>query len=212
MTDSTSNLPVHDALEIIDTTHVYHHEEWWKAIVTYQYEDTETIETAVYLWHNDDDDEWTRKNKYSIKTPSAWSTDRQIISSYIQADTPDNTTDSFPVSDYYTVATGKTVFNDNGWWKAIVCVSEKGTYETDEVMVYVWQKENETWRRRQKYAIKSVSDWEEEKAIIDNHLKYHDSDSDNSADAEVPAIDDSVSTEVQELTDELDAHLSEELE
>lgn len=210
MVDSTLEVPVHDALQIVDATDVYRHEEWWKAVVTYQFEGSDTVETAVYLWH--DDDGWTRKHKYAIKTPSAWSTDSQIISAYVHEETHDSTaTDSFPVSDYYTVATGETVFQENGWWKAIVCISEKGSYETDEVMVYVWQKRDGDWRRRQKYVIKSLSDWEEEKSLIDEHLEYHDGEYDSSTTESVEATD-GVSGDLQQLGDELGAHLSDEFQ
>ncbi|WP_254524002.1 hypothetical protein [Natrinema caseinilyticum] len=159
----------------------------------------------MYLWHRDDD--WTRKNKYVVKTSEAWKTDREIIDQYIRSDPPSEVTTAFPVSDYYTVGVGETVFQNDGWWKAIVNVIEKGSYETNEVMVYLWQNQEGRWRRRQKYTIKSVSDWEEECEVIDEHLSLDEGAgvTENSIDR-----DDDISAELATLGDEIEAHLSEE--
>lgn len=204
MDSASADVPVHDSLEVLERTNLYQTDEWWKAVVTYQFDtDSDSDETAVYLWHRDDSS-WTRKNKYVVKTSEAWSADRQIIDRYIQSDLPSDVTTEFPVSDYYTVAAGETTFQNNGWWKAIVNVVEKGSYETDEVMVYLWQKRDSEWRRRQKYAIKSISDWEEERDIIDEYMSL-----DTAAD-EASDVSTDVSSELSELNDELDAHLSKE--
>lgn len=206
MNSTKANVPVHNSLQVNQVTNLYQTDKWWKAVVTYEFKDgSDTDETAVYLWHKDDD--WTRKNKYVVKTPEAWQTDREIINQYIKDDPPSDVNTTFPVSDYYTVAVGETVFQNDDWWKAIVNVVEKGSYETDEVMVYLWQKQDEEWRRRQKYAIKSLSDWKEESEAIDEHFS-HDEVTDMSQEAD--SVGDSVSTDLSALGDELDAHLSEE--
>lgn len=201
------DVPVHDSLEVLDATDLYRTGEWWKAVVTVSFENSsDRSETAVYLWHKDGED-WTRKNKYVIKTPEAWATDREIIDRYIRSEPPSSVTKAFPVSNYYTVAVGETIFQDNDWWKAIVNVVKKGSYETNQVMVYLWQKVEDEWRRRQKYAIKSASDWEDECRIVDSKI------STNETAAECERADEtgsSVSTELSELSRELDNHLSEE--
>jgi len=221
-------VPVHESLMVYEVTRLYRTDEWWKAVVTYRFDGADTDETAVYLWHNDDeDDTWTRKNKYVIKTPDAWATDRAIIDGFVRGDPPAGETDTFPVSDYYTVAAGETVFQNEGWWKAIVNVVAKGSYETDEVMVYVWQQREGSWRRRQKYTIKSLSDWEEERGIIDDHVGFDGGDGDGTSATAASGTEatssssgsdtalssgpsDAMSPEFSELDDELDAHLSEE--
>lgn len=107
------------------------------------------------------------------------------------------------MSDYYTVGVGETVFQNDSWWKAIVNVTEKGTYETNEVMVYLWQNQDGEWRRRQKYAVKNISDWEEKSEVIDQRM---------SVDAATSGVreGEGVSSDLSTLEDELSAHLSDE--
>lgn len=103
-------VPVHDSLRVTASTDLYRTDEWWKAVVTYEFDgDSENSETAVYLWHRADDG-WTRKNKYVVKTAEAWATDRRIVDEYIRSDPPDDTVTGFPVNDYYTVGAGETIF------------------------------------------------------------------------------------------------------
>ncbi|WP_222913467.1 hypothetical protein [Natrinema sp. SYSU A 869] len=207
MSNTNTDVPVHDSLQVLEATSLYRTDEWWKAVVTYQFDtNSDANETAVYLWHRDDDS-WTRKNKYVVKTAEAWATDREIIDQYIRSDPPSDVTMAFPVSDYYTVGVGETLFQNDNWWKAIVNIVEKGSYETNEGMVYLWQKQDGEWRRRQKYAIKSVSDWEEERAVIDEQLSL---DEGVNVTVEADDVDDGISGELATLDDELDAHLSEE--
>lgn len=205
MTSSSQEVPVHDSLQVTASTELYRTDEWWKAVVTYRFENSDTDETAMYLWHKDDG--WKRKNKYVIKTVEAWEIDRKIIDKCLQTDPSSETTTEFPVSDYYTVATGEAVFQDEGWWKAIVNVVKKGSYETDEVMVYVWQQVDGDWRRRQKYTIKSVDDWEEEREIIEDHLEIDGTEVIDSNQSDDP--DGEVSKALSRLNGELDNHLSE---
>lgn len=226
MTNDHTEVPVHDSLEVHERQDFYQHDEWWKSVIQYQHEKADNTETAVYLWHNDGDG-WSRKNKYVIKTPEAWRTDREIIDSLFQAAGGDGEagTDAFPVSDYYTVAAGMTVFQSDHWWKAILNVVEKGNYETDEVMVYLWQKRDEDWRRRQKYTIKGENDWEEERAVIAGVLGMSSNDKKQTSDPVSHSASETtsrtvdmknskldMSNEFAELNAELEAHLSETIE
>jgi hypothetical protein len=225
MSSHTFDVPVDDALTVCHYEDIYRQGEWWKSVVKYGFEaSSEKTETAIYLWHNDD--EWTRKNKYVIKTREAWETDRRIIDDFLQADRPTSETTAFPVSDYYTVGIGKTVFQSDHWWKAIVNVTQKGSYETDEVMIYVWQRQDDEWRRRQKYTIKSYSKWEKEREIIDSVVMDSSPSEDDSEQAVTAATErgtsaddkvetdtsDTVSGEIEDLASELDIHLSGEFQ
>lgn len=162
-----SSYPVHEHLTICTGEDIYKTGNWWKAVVQYQVNDSNT-ETAVYLWHKDDGS-WTRKNKYVIKTPSAWEDDREVISDLLTIGEQSSEMappDPLPVSDYYSVSHGMTIFKTEQWWKSIVRVDAKGDYETTEVVVYLWQQTDGNWKRRQKYTIKDLDDWEEEKELI----------------------------------------------
>jgi hypothetical protein len=35
-------------------------------------------------------------------------------------------------------------------------------------MIYLWQDNGEEWKRRQKYAIKNLDDWQNEKHIVED--------------------------------------------
>lgn len=184
-----SNYPVHDRLVVLSGEDIYKTARWWKAVVQYQVDNSDYQETAIYLWHNEDDS-WTRKNKYVIKTSSAWEEDKEVISTLWTAETGDGSSDidspeELPVSDYYSVSHGTTVFNNEEWWKAIVRIKAKGDYETSEVIVYLWQQSDDEWKCRQKYAIKDLDDWDEEASLISqfveaNHRPASDNDQDGS--------------------------------
>jgi hypothetical protein len=185
MTDSTSDVPVHGSLIVTGTETIYRTDAWWKAVVAYRYEGSESDETAVYLWHHDDEG-WTRKNKYVIRTVDAWETDKQIIDTLLAKETgDDDVSEEFPVSDHYIAGAGVTVFKSDGWWKGILNIVKKGTYETNEVMVYLWQNHSGGWKRRQKYTIGGCEDWEKEQTAIESVLNANHESSDDSAKAAV---------------------------
>lgn len=209
MTDSP-NLPVHESIDVIDHQDIYKNADWWKSVVRYQYDESSNHEeVAVYLWNNDGS--WTRKNKYVIKTPEAWHTDRTIIDRLLDDTSALESETEFPTSDYYTVGAGETVFQSDDWWKAIVKIDQKGDYETEEVMVYLWQKTDGDWRRRQKYTIKSQSDWEEEAAVIESVLDVESTASKGTSETpETSATESSgpIPPEFEDLDREIDKHLS----
>lgn len=167
---STGEYPVHSVVTITDAVDIYRTDEWWKAAVRHTTGDAEDSAVAIYLWHHDGED-WTRKNKYNIKTADAWAMDQELINAYLSMD-PSRASDppEFPVSDYYHGAAGETVFQTDEWWKAIVLLDEKGSWETQEVVIYLWQAVEGDWRRRQKYAIKDESDWADDVAAVNNLL------------------------------------------
>ncbi len=207
----TPEPPVHDSLHIVDSEDIYRNDEWWKSVVRYQFDpDDDHSEVAVYLWHNDEG--WTRKNKYVIKTADAWTTDKTIVDQLFAGSTGSQSGTAFPTSDYYTLAGGETVFRSDGWWKGIVKIAQKGSYETEEVMVYLWQEVDGDWRRRQKYTIKSESSWQDESGIIESVLDVDATESHTQSAVEAPTVNDDSSSPIdgiEQLSRDLDAHLSE---
>jgi hypothetical protein len=217
MSRTNTSVPVHDSLTVLDSADIYHTLNWWKAAVRYRFDDADEYdEVAVYLWHREDDG-WKRKNKYVIKSAEAWRTDRSVIESLLDEESSSQTGQSeqeFPVSDYYTVGSGKTIFKSDGWWKAILRITQKGTYETSEVMVYLWQLRDDDWVRRQKYAIKDEESWRDEKAAIESVLgqSVETSPPDDVAETDDEERGSSVTTEIESLGAELEAHLSREFQ
>lgn len=221
MTSKSDEVPVHQSLKIIDREDVYKKSEWWKSVVRYKYDSSKNSEIAVYLWHNDGN-EWNRKNKYVIKSMSAWSDDSKVIERLFDAESTEKSVEDFPVSDYYTLATGETIFQTDNWWKAILNIEMKGEYETDEVMVYLWQQRNGEWKRRQKSTIKSVNDWETLKQMVENLLIDENDEvvytedtttktSTTSDNGRPDAVDGEVIEELSELETIVEDHLSETL-
>lgn len=205
---SESRPPIHESLHVVSSSDIYRNDDWWKAVVRYKFNRSDDHEeTAVYLWNNDDG--WTRKNKYVIKTTDAWETDKTIVDRLFSDPSSVTPEDTLPVSDYYEVAAGETVFRSDDWWKAIVKITEKGSYETEEVMIYLWQETDGDWRRRQKYTIKSEERWQEEAEVIESILytgTQRDEGRDNTSGGRKTIRPD----EFEQLNRELEKHLSEE--
>jgi hypothetical protein len=204
MASHLGDAPVHSSLEVQAREDVFRNDEWWKSAVRYQFEGSDATEVAVYLWHRDDDG-WTRKQKYAVKTQRAWAEDEERIDRFLSGEFPP-ADETYPTSDYYTVTGGETVFRSDEWWKAIVNVGVKGDYETDEVMIYLWQKNEADWRRRQKSVIKSDDDWIELSSAVESVLQEAAPASEDEPDR--PDVDGNL----DEMQQKIDAHLSAVLE
>lgn len=222
MTSASTTVPVHDSLTVVESNDIYRTDEWWKSVVRYYYRDNAGREQiAVYLWHENDG--WTRKNKYVIKTPEAWETDTAVVERMFDRSATGEVGSEYPVSDYYTVGAGETVVKEDDWWKAVLNVVEKGSYETDEVMVYVWERADDTWKRRQKHTIKDRDSWADERETIESVLYgeagSHTVDTDEETDPtgsestvnQSTEAGDSVTDNLGQLGEELGQHLSDEL-
>lgn len=44
-----------------------------------------------------------------------------------------------------------------GWWSAVVLLE---SYGRKQVCFYLWQKRDDKWKRKQKFAVHSQEDWE----------------------------------------------------
>lgn len=207
---SNARPPLDESLSVVNSEDIYHNDEWWRSVVRYQFDQaTDHEEIAVYLWH--DDDGWTRKNKYVIKTLDAWEDDKVTIERLFTETSSEVLSADFPVSDYYELDDGETVFQSNDWWKAILKISQKGSYETEEVMVYLWQKVDNQWRRRQKFTLKNQERWKEEKkiinSVIDNEMNNITQTDDENTQAGEPGQS-STPDEFVKLNREMNKHLS----
>ncbi|MFQ6085372.1 MAG: hypothetical protein ACE5OY_03790 [Candidatus Bathyarchaeia archaeon] len=72
--------------------------------------------------------------------------------------------EKFPVHETLSVLSGKTLYRTEKWWKAAVLTEAFGRRR---ISIYLWQKRNGEWRRRQKYTINSKDDWEKDKVAIE---------------------------------------------
>jgi hypothetical protein len=165
---SEMSYPVNDEVIVHAGETIYHTDEWWKAAVLNSH-DNKQIGVAIYLWHKNE--AWVQKSKYQVRTQEAWESDQSLVDRYMD-DRGENIANqnAFPVNDYYQISNGETVFKTEDWWKAVVKIDQKGTYETEEVIIYLWQKVSDDWRRREKYTIKSESGWNRDRQAVNDLL------------------------------------------
>jgi hypothetical protein len=71
---------------------------------------------------------------------------------------------NFPVHDEIDVLNGETIYKTNDWWKAAIL---SDGYQGTEILIYLWHKDGSSWKRSQKYKVKSQDEWEKEKEIVD---------------------------------------------
>jgi hypothetical protein len=71
------DLPTHENVDVLSHATISKDGEWWKAIVRYDHYGEERV--AVYLWRKNGDGDWTRKQKYSPRSPEDWERDKQIV-------------------------------------------------------------------------------------------------------------------------------------
>ncbi len=73
----------------------------------------------------------------------------------------------FPVHEDLDVQDGETIFKSDDWWKAIVLYEG---YRGPEIGIYLWQDQDEDWKRSQKYVIRSQEDWEDDKEAVEKYV------------------------------------------
>ena len=73
----------------------------------------------------------------------------------------------FPVSDTLKVIDGKTIYKTDKWWSAVIFLESFGR---KQIATYLWNNANGVWKRRQKFMIQSVSDWNKIKEAIEEYI------------------------------------------
>ena len=66
------------------------------------------------------------------------------------------TDEKLPVSEFYKVIDYITVFKSKKWWEAIVI------YESPRkrsIGFYLWENRNEVWKRKNKFSVRSLDEW-----------------------------------------------------
>ena len=75
--------------------------------------------------------------------------------------------ESLPVSEVLKVIESTEIYKSDKWWSAVVLLEAFGK---KQIAVYVWNKKNGSWKRRQKFVVKNKTDWERTKNIIEGFL------------------------------------------
>jgi aminopeptidase len=72
--------------------------------------------------------------------------------------------EKLPISEFYKVIEYVTIFKSNTWWEAIVVFEN---YGKRQMGLYLWQKRNDTWKRKNKFGIRNLEEWNKLKNAVD---------------------------------------------
>jgi hypothetical protein len=73
-------------------------------------------------------------------------------------------TEPLPLSSFYKVVDHVTIFRSEKWWEAIVVIESLGRRS---IAMYLWQKKGDLWKRKHKFQIRNLQEWEKLKGAID---------------------------------------------
>jgi hypothetical protein len=79
------------------------------------------------------------------------------------------TEEKLPVSETMKVVEAITIFKSDKWWAAVALVESFGR---KQLAVYLWNKKDERWKRRQKFVIRNKAQWLQYKEAIEKLLSY----------------------------------------
>jgi hypothetical protein len=68
----------------------------------------------------------------------------------------DRTEDKIPIAPPLKVLDFRTISKGFGWWSAVVLIESWGNRR---LCLYLWQKSDTGWKRKQKYTIHSQERW-----------------------------------------------------
>jgi hypothetical protein len=73
-------------------------------------------------------------------------------------------TEQLPLSSFYRVIDYVTIFRSEKWWEAVVVIESFGRRS---IAMYLWQKRNDQWKRKHKFQIRNLQEWEKVKVAVD---------------------------------------------
>ncbi|NWF87464.1 hypothetical protein HXY32_06630 [Candidatus Bathyarchaeota archaeon] len=72
--------------------------------------------------------------------------------------------EKLPISEFYKVVDSVTIFKSEKWWEAIVVFE---SYGKRSIGFYLWQKRNDTWKRKHKFNVRNIDEWNKIKNAIE---------------------------------------------
>jgi hypothetical protein len=76
----------------------------------------------------------------------------------------EQTEEKLPVSDFYKVVESVTIFKNQKWWEAIVVFE---SYGKRQIGLYLWQKKADVWKRKHKFNVRNIEEWNKLKIAIE---------------------------------------------
>jgi hypothetical protein len=77
---------------------------------------------------------------------------------------PAEQTEQLPLSSFYKVLDQVTISKSEKWWEAIVIIESLGRRS---IAMYLWQNTNGKWKRKHKFQIRNLQEWEKVKGAVD---------------------------------------------
>ncbi|MFZ1039390.1 MAG: hypothetical protein WAN53_05865 [Candidatus Bathyarchaeia archaeon] len=72
--------------------------------------------------------------------------------------------EKLPISEFYTVVDSVTIFKSQKWWEAIVVFE---SYGKRSIGLYLWQKKGDAWKRKHKFNVRNLEEWNKLKNAIE---------------------------------------------
>jgi len=72
--------------------------------------------------------------------------------------------EKLPISEFYKVVDYVTIFKSQKWWEAIVVFESAGKRS---IGLYLWQKREDVWKRKHKFNIRNLDEWNKLKEAIE---------------------------------------------
>jgi aminopeptidase len=76
--------------------------------------------------------------------------------------------DELPISKFCRVIDYVDIFKTDEWWEAIVLFE---IYSKRQVGMYLWQKKDEKWKRKNKFGIRNPDEWNKLRAAVDQFAR-----------------------------------------
>jgi len=76
----------------------------------------------------------------------------------------EETSEKLPISDFYKVIDYITMFKGEKWWEAIVVFESLGKRS---IGLYLWHNREGTWKRKHKFNIRNLDEWNKLKNAIE---------------------------------------------
>jgi hypothetical protein len=72
--------------------------------------------------------------------------------------------EKLPISEVYKVVDYVTIFKSPKWWEAIVVYE---AYGKRSIGVYLWVKTKDVWKRKNKFSVRNIDEWNKIKDAVD---------------------------------------------
>ena len=77
----------------------------------------------------------------------------------------EKTEEKLPISEFYKVVDSVTIFKNQKWWEAVVVFE---SYGKRAIGMYLWQKRQDVWKRKHKFNVRDLEEWEKLKTAVEN--------------------------------------------